>query len=471
MSHEIIDETHQPIGDLHEPLLIRVKREWVTLAFLGAPILIGQLAQMANGVIDTMMAGRAGADDLTGVAIGNSLWVPLFLFMIGLLNATQPIISGHRGAKQPEKILPVTWNAIYIALAASAVSALLLVNVAPVLDLLNMDSNPARITMGYLKAFVWGLPAVLVLVSLRGLTDGMGHTKVFMAFSILTACINAPLNYIFIFGKLGMPEMGGIGCGWATAIAQWSALLLLLTYLHFAKSFKEFHLWEKRMLPNKQTIQEIFKLGIPIGFTIFVEATMFSVVALLLASLGADVVAGHQIALNVVSILFMVPLSLGLALTLRISFLIGAAQPDAASLVARSSIILVLAIAFAYAGLLYLLARPIASLYSTEKAVIDIAVVLLGYGAMFQIADVLQVVAISALRGYKDTKISMYIMLASFWGIGIPLGYVLAYKDWLVTPMGAPGFWIGLIAGLSHAAFWLIIRLFVFSKTPAKTAF
>lgn len=431
---------------------------------LGSPILIGQMAQMLNGVIDTIMAGRAGASDLAGVAIGNSLWVPLFLFVMGLLNATQPIISEHRGARKFSKILPVTWNAIYIAIAASVISGALLTHVSPVLTLIQLDSESARITTGYLKAFSLGLPAIFILVAIRGLTDGLGHTKIFMSFALLTACINTPLNYVFIYGKLGIPAMGGIGCGWATAISQWSALLLLAVYLHYSRWFKDYHLWRQWMPPKMKNLSEILRLGIPIGFTIFVEATMFAVVALLIAPLGTAVVAGHQIALNVISILFMVPLSLGLALTLRISFLVGAKQPETARLVARSSIFLVLIIALILGSLLFVFATPIAALYSTDPIVIGIAATLLGYGAMFQAADILQVVAISALRGYKDTKISAYIMLVSFWVIGIPVGYVLTYKDWIVPALGAPGFWIGLIAGLSNAAFWLLIRLFIFSK-------
>ncbi len=469
METQILDRTHQPITDADSPLWLKVKNEWKTLILLGAPILIGQLAQMANGVIDTIMAGRSSAADLTGVAIGNSLWVPLFLFMMGILNASQPIISGYRGANQHEKIISVTWHAIYIAITAAFVGILLLTNVSPILVLLKMDAVSAPITVGYLNAFVFGLPAILILVALRGLTDGLGHTKVFMSFAILAACINAPLNYIFIFGKLGVPAMGGIGCGWATAISNWCALILLLTYLHFAKNFRDYHLWSERMLPNKESVLAFLKLGVPIGFTIFVEATMFSLIALLLAPFGAVIVAGHQIALNVVSLAFMVPLSLGLALTLRISFLIGANQPETARLVARSSMILVTLIAFSFAALLFLFARPIASLYTTELGVLEVAVLLLGYGAMFQIADVVQVNAISALRGYKDTRVPMYIMLSSFWVIGIPLGYCLAYSDWIVEPMGAPGFWIGLIAGLSHAAFWLVIRLFSQSGKDLKS--
>jgi MATE family multidrug resistance protein len=187
---------------------------------------------------------------------------------------------------------------------------------------------------------------------------------------------------------------------------------------------------------------------------------MFAFVALLLTPFGATTVAGHQIALNVVSVLFMVPLSLGFALTLRISFLQGAKQPNTARLSARSSVILVLGISIIYAALLFTFAENIASLYSKETEVIRIAAHLLIFGAAFQIADGIQISCISALRGYRDTRIPMFIMVCSFWGIGIPLGYILAYKDWLVPSMGASGFWIGLIAGLSHAAFWLLLRLF-----------
>ena len=457
-----MDAEHQPLPDTHGSRLARMLREWRSLAILGGPILVAQLAQMANGVIDTVMAGNASADDLAGVAIGSSLWTPIFLFFMGTLSAMQPIISGHNGAGRFSRIMPVTWQGLYIALGSSAIMILALNNVGPVLDILQMDTHTRDITQGYLTAFTFGVPALLGIMALRGLTDGLGHTRVIMLFSLLGAMINLPLNYIFIYGKLGVPAMGGVGCGWATAISLWLALAALLVYLGVSRAYRRFHLladWEK---PDPAGIGKVLRLGLPIGFTIFIEAGMFAVIALFLAPLGSVVVAGHQIALNVVSVVFMVPLSLGMALTLRVSFLIGAKTPDTARLLARSSLLLCIGIASVFATLLFLGNGLIASAYTQDEAVRAVARQLILFAALFQIADVIQVTAISALRGYRDTRVPMLIMMLSFWGICLPLGYVLTFTDLLVPAMGAPGFWIGLTLGLSVAAVLLTLRLFLF---------
>ncbi|MEP6405525.1 MAG: MATE family efflux transporter, partial [Marinobacter sp.] len=348
-----MDETHQPLPEVRQPLVQRTLTEWRTLAVLGGPILIAQVAQMANGVIDTVMAGHASAEDLAAVGIGSSLWMPVFLFFMGLLGALQPIISGYNGARTTEKIMPATWQGLYIAAGGSVIMILLLTNVHPVLDALNLETNTARITQGYLNAFAWGIPAMLMIMALRGLTDGLGHTRVIMAFSVLGTLINLPLNYIFIYGKLGLPAMGGIGCGWATSISNGVAALALLIYLNRSAVYRRFHLLADWAKPDAEGIRYILRLGIPIGFTIFVEASMFSVIALFLAPLGPVIVAGHQIALNVVSLVFMLPLSIGMALTLRVSFLVGAKAPDTARLIARSSLILASAVALVFAVLLF----------------------------------------------------------------------------------------------------------------------
>lgn len=455
-----MDETHQPLPEVRKSLVSRTLIEWKTLAILGGPILIAQIAQMANGVIDTVMAGHASAEDLAGVGIGSSLWMPLFLFFMGMLGALQPIISGYNGARTREKIMPVTWQGIYIAGAGSIIMILLLTNVHPVLEGLKLEANTARITQGYLNAFAWGIPALLLMTALRGLTDGLGHTRVIMVFSVLSTLINLPLNYMFIYGKLGLPAMGGIGCGWATSISNGVAAIALLIYLSRSRLYKQFHLIADWAKPNAGLVRYVLSIGMPIGFTIFVEASMFSVIALFLAPLGPVVVAGHQIALNAVSLLFMLPLSIGMALTLRVSFLIGAGAPNTARLISRSSLILAAAAALAFAILLFVFSQSISAIYTNDADVQAVTVRLLMFAAIFQVADVIQVACISALRGYKDTGIPMLIMLFSFWGLGLPLGYALAFTDLLAPAMGAAGFWVGLTGGLASASVLLGWRLF-----------
>jgi multidrug resistance protein, MATE family len=441
--------------------------EWKTLATLGLPILVTQLAQMANGVVDTIMAGHYGARDLAGVAIGNSFWMPVFLFFVGILSALQPTISGHRGAQTLARVVPVTWQGLYIALLSAALMTFVLRHIEPALGWLNLDAATAAITQGYLNGFVWGVPAMLLIVALRGLTDGLGHTRIMMGVSLLSNCINLPLNYVFIYGKLGMPALGGVGCGWATAMANWIAVLALLGYLHTSATFGHFSLLHGRVRPYWREIGQLLKLGIPIGFTLFFEVSMFTVIALFLAPLGPIVVAGHQLVLNAVSLMFMVPLSLGMAVTLRVSYLVGAGSLQTAHQLARSALLLALCIALFYVPLLLLGKSLIAALYTNDAEVKKVAITLLQLAAVFQVADVLQVAAISALRGFRDTRIPMLIILLSFWGVGLPLGYTLTFTDIIVPAMGAAGFWIGLIAGIASACVLLLVRLFRFT-TPGR---
>ncbi len=459
----------QLLPDHNQSLVKRTLTEWKQLVLLGAPILVAQLAQMANGVIDTVMAGHASAEDLAGVGIGTSLWVPTLLFFAGILGAMQPTISGHRGAQELHKIMPTTWQGIYISLVAMVLMILFLTNLQPLLGLLQLDEKTAYIADGYLQAFAWGVPALLLLTALRGLTDGLGHTQIIMFFSLLSTLLNLPLNYIFIYGfdvgAFELQAMGGIGCGWATSISNWTATLALLIYLNISRIYQQFHLISNWVAPAADEIRRLLKLGLPIGFSSFIEVSMFCMIALFLAPLGATTVAGHQIVLNLISLVFMLPLSMGIALTLRISFLAGAKDHDEARLLARSALLLALTIGCTNALFLFLGRNWLASLYTSDLAVQTIAAQLFVLGAIFQIADVVQVTLMGVQRGYKDTKVPMIIMLVSFWGISLPLGYTLTFKDWITEPMGAAGFWTALIAGLICAASLLMMRMFRFKAT------
>lgn len=436
--------------------------EWKTLGLLGGPILIAQLAQMANGVIDTIMAGHYSARDLAAVGIGSSLWMPILLFFFGVLSALQPSIAGYLGAGQERRIIPTTWQGLYIGLVSALLMILVLIGAGELLPLLRLESSTAQITQGYLQAFVWGVPPLLLITALRGLTDGLGHTRVIMAVSLLATLLNLPLNYVLIYGKLGLPALGGVGCGWATALSNGLAALAMLIYLNRSRQYRAFHLLAGWVAPHWATITSLLRLGLPIGASMFVEVSIFAVIALFLAPLGPTVVAGHQVVLNIVSVVFMLPLSLGMALTLRVSFLMGAGQPEVARRLARTTLLLALGIAGVYMPFLLLGRDWLVALYTSDPGVREVATQLLIFGAIFQLADVLQVTAISALRGYRDTRLPLIIMLVSFWGLCLPLGYALTFTDWLGLTLGAPGFWLALTFGLSCAGVLLIARLWRF---------
>lgn len=259
--------------------------------------------------------------------------------------------------------------------------------------------------------------------------------------------------------------MGGIGCGWATTACNILSLAAMLVYLLWGKQFAGFRLLPNWSKPNFTLIASILRLGLPIGLTLFVEVSMFCAIALFLVPLGAQTVAAHQMVLNATSIAFMVPLSLGMAVLLRVSYLVGECSYMQARLVATSSIVLALAIACFNAPILFFGRTFIAQIYSNEPSVIAIATELFRLAAIFQIVDVIQVVAVNALRGYKDTTLPMWIVILAFWGVCLPLGYCLTYTNAIIPAMGAAGYWVALTVGLAIAAVLLLWRLQVFKPS------
>ncbi|MDQ7984618.1 MATE family efflux transporter [Pseudomonas sp. G34] len=442
-----------------QPRLQRVRTELRTLLALATPIIIAQLAYTAVGFVDTVMSGRYSARDLAAVALGNSIWVPVFLLMTGILLATTPKVAQRFGAGQHAEIGPLVRQALWLALAVGTLAGGLLWNAEFVLHLMKVDADLIEPTMGYLHGVAFGMPCVALFHVLRCYSDGLGRTRPAMVVGLLGLLANIPLNYVLIYGKLGLSPLGSTGCGWATALAMLFMLLGMLWWIRRAPAYAATTPLQRFEGPDWTLIKRLLGIGLPIGIAVFAESSIFAVIALLIGGLGATVVAGHQIALNFASLVFMIPYSIGMAATVRVGQALGRGDPREARFAAGVSIVTALAYACLSATCMLLMLEPIARIYSSAPEVIEVAVALIIYAALFQFSDAIQVTAAGALRGYQDTRATMILTLFAYWGIGLPVGYLLGLTDLLGAASGPAGLWQGLIVGLTCAALMLTLRL------------
>ncbi|MBC9250543.1 MATE family efflux transporter [Pseudomonas alcaligenes] len=439
--------------------LARARSELRALLALATPIIIAQLAYTSMGFVDAVMAGRVSPRDLAAVALGNSLWVPVFLLMNGTLLATTAKVAQRFGAGKQEEIGVIVRQALWLALAIGLGCATLLWNAEPVLRLMQVEPALSELAMGYLRGIACGFPAVALYHVLRCCSDGLGRTRPSMVLGIGGLLLNIPLNYVLIYGHLGFPAMGGAGCGWASGSVMWCMMLGMLWWVNWAPHYKPSRLFSHFEWPQWAVIRRLLAVGVPIGVAVFAESSIFSVIALLIGGLGATVVAGHQIALNFSSMIFMIPYSLAMAVTVRVGQALGRGEPREARFAAGIGMGSALAYACLSASLVLLLREPIAQIYSPDPQVIAVAATLLVYSALFQFSDAVQVTAAGALRGYQDTRVTMLITLFAYWGIGLPVGYSLGLADWFGEPSGPRGLWQGLVVGLTCAAVLLGVRL------------
>ncbi len=429
------------------------------LVQLALPVLAAQVAQTLMGFIDTVMAGQVSAVDMAAVAVGTSIWLPVILLFAGVIWAVPPLVSHLHGARQEGEVRPLIHQAIYLALLCALVAMGVLSQGERLLAPLALDPELARLSVGYMDAILWGAPAFLLFQVLRSFNEGLSFTLPSMVISFVGLAINIPANYIFINGHLGMPAMGGAGCGVATAIVFWGMAITMGLYLLWSRRFRSYQLFQGFKPLDWGAQRRIWLLGLPIAAAVFFEVTMFTGVAIMIAPLGPVVVAGHQVAANFSTIVYMLPLSIGVAVTIRVGYYLGRDEPKLAKMVSKIGVLFGIAVALSTAILTVLLRHPIADLYSNDPGVIEVALHLMLLCALYQISDAIQVVTTACLRGYKDTLPILWIALLSFWGVGFTTGFALGSTDWLVSPMGAQGYWIGFISGLSCAALLLLLRL------------
>jgi len=447
---------------------IKPANELKTVLQLGWPMVLTQLFIMGMGFVDTAMAGRYGATDLAGVSLGGSVLWPFMMMLTGITMALTPIISQLRGRKQLLQVGHQIRQGLWICLTTSAMLILILSNADAIYALTGLEAEVARVAADYLAAVAWGIPALIFYVALRHACEGLGHTRPPMIIAGSMLPVNVVLNYGLIYGHWGLPELGGVGCGYATAIIFWLQLALMMVVIK-RPYFKATGLFERFEWPVAGTIKSIFRIGTPIGLVIFLEMAVFSVIAFLIARLGVEQVAANAIAGNINWLTYVIPMSLGAAASIRVGYHVGANDLVAARLTAVTVYKFSIGYALVVSVLLVLLRYHLVSIYTVDPAVMKIAATLLLFIAVYQIVDDSQAVTVGALRGYKDTQFPMYISLVGYWFIAVPLGWFLSQE--LLLPGLAPGvygYWTALTVGLSLVAISVGLRLWYLSTHDKK---
>lgn len=424
---------------------------------LTLPILATQLAQIGMGTIDTLMSGYVSTRDLAAVAIGTSLWLPAWLFLAGVLVGLSPIASRMNAAGQHKRLPRLLSSALLVGIVLGAISGVLLALASLALPRIIDDPETARISAHYTLAIAAGMPIAGVFLAYRYYAEALNQPMQVTRIMLTGLVMNIPANGLFVYGWFGLPELGGIGCGIGTFIVFTGMAIAMARNTRKKRLPAGYPLWREVRHPDVNQIKDLLRLGIPIGIAVFFEVTLFTAIALFLTALGPTVVAGHQVALNISSLTFMFPLSMGMALSMRIGHWLGSGEQVLARRTAWLGIGINLCMALFNAAIMVLFATQIASLYSPDIDVVSTAATLMMFAALFQMSDSVQVSAAGALRGYHDTFAVMLITFVAYWLIGLGLGYWLAFSE--QTRLGAPGFWAGLVIGLTAAAIALSLRL------------
>lgn len=411
--------------------------EMKTQLTLAVPALLAQIAMISMGFVDMVMTGRVGAVDMAAVALAGSLWVPLVLFGQGLLLAVTPCVAQLRGAgsmrsgEHMQGVGHVMRQGIWMALFISVPLILIVYLVSFHLADMGVEGALGLMTGQYLRAIIWGAPAYLLFVALRCGMEGMALMRPAMFAGFMGLLINIPCNYILIFGKLGLPALGGPGTGVATAIVYWVMFLTMVVYVCRHTYLRELMTWRVWEIPVWATLKKL---------------------------------AGHQVALNFSSLLFMVPLSIGTAATIRTGFALGRKSVEAVRVASRSSWLLACMAACFTALVTILWRHQIAAVYNNDPVVLGLASHLLLFAATYQITDAVQVVSVGILRGYNDTRAILCVTLISYWVFALPVGYTLGRTHLWGDPLGPQGFWTAFIVGVSIAAVLLVIRVRVLER-------
>lgn len=448
------------------PIRTQIAADAASIARLGGPLLINNLAVVGMSFTDTVMAGQLGALDLAGLAIG-AAWYNLFLFIgLGLFMAISPAVAHAYGADDTARVTGYLRQSWWLVLILSILLVLGMWQARWVLRVIGIAPDILPVAVGYAEAISWGLPGMFAFFSLRYASEGIGHTRPIMYIALAALVFNAFGNWVFMYGKLGMPQLGAIGCGVASAITMWLMLFAMLRYMRRQRLYRPYAFFKRIDRPDAHVLGELIRLGAPIAGSILAEGGLFVAAALLMGQMGAVTASAHQIALNYASFMFMIPMAISSATTIHVGHTIGRGESVHARRAGFTGIGLCCIVMAVSAFFMVLLNDQIAALYTRDVVVRDLAATLLLAAAVFQISDGLQVGAAGALRGFKDTAIPMALCWFSYWAVGFVLAYVMG-----VARGGGPIMvWVGLIAGLAVCSVLLLVRYTLITRSRVGAA-
>ena len=448
--------------------LSRLREDIPSLLKLAGPLLIGQLAVIAFGVLDTAMTARYSADDLAALAMASAIFISIYVGLTGVISALAPIAGQLFGAKRFSEIGEEVRQATWLALGLSVLGCFILLNADHLLAISQMNAAIEGKAKLYLNILAIGLPASMGMRVLMALHNAVSRPTVITVVQIIGLALKLPLNLLFIYGGLGIEGMGGPGCAVATVIINWSWLLMTLGFVLFDRFYKPFKIFTRFSMPNWHRIWTLLKLGAPIGFSYLIEVTSFTFMSLFIARLGTTALAGHQIVANMGTVIYMVPLSLSIATMTLVSQSIGANKPERAEEIGWSSVLFTTALCISIGITVWILRVQLLDLYDPPAEVKAFSIPLFLFIAFYQVFDALQITAAFILRAYRIAFWPMVIYAGSLWGVGLGGGYLMGFNVLGNTPeflQGANGFWAGNSLSLALAACFL---LYLFRRTAER---
>lgn len=427
------------------------------------PVLVAQLAAMGMMLIDTVLLGHVSADELAAIAVGGGIYISVLMALAGVLQALSPIAAHHFGRGAPDEAVRDFWQCLWLALCLAVPGVLLLLVPDPLLALSTLPPAVETRTRAVLAVLAAGLPVALAYRSFYAFCNAAGRPRPLMVISLLATAVHAPLAWALVHGKLGGAPLGAVGCAVSTVLVGVAALVAAAVYLRHGQGVAHLAVFHHACGPRWRRFGEFLRLGVPMGFSNFVEISSFTLIALFVAPFGATVVAGHRIVANLAALVYMVPLSLAIATLARVAQAAGAQDWRQCRQAAAAGMLVAAVVSTLAGALLYVVRDALIPVYAADPAVIAVAVALVGYVALYQLFDALQTVAGFVLRALKVTLVPMLVHVVCFWGIGLGGGAWLAHHGLPGgdgQPLAAAGFWLAALVATVVAclAFGVLIR-------------